>query len=453
MLEVVAYYVPWLDNALDVAATPAAVVAGVLASAAAITDLPPVLTWGIALIGGGGAAGLLHGATSLLRLKSTAVTGGAANPVVVHRRVDRRGGDVGAGVAGAGGVRGVAVAGGGLGGSSTHTKTKEGCDMIRTIVRPLVLTLVSVSALAAQDAKKPPYEFVADFSLAASQGNQEVNTLSLGQRYSYVFPAWKFSQTASALRGSANGVKNAELYQAGIRGDYNLTKKLTAYLSVDGLRNTPAGLNNQFAEGVGLGYKFLDTDIDKLQLSLGLGALQRSFVGVADRQNDFVGNAAGMYRHMFSKVSYFEQTAGFTPNFTTTDALAVHDQVGRGGTAFVADRDQGRVPGELQQCAAAQAGVDGALQEVRRPVDDGRTVHVLSCIGTEQHPCDVRRAGCEKQPALRACMPFGVRRCVGGAAWRCCLRSAASVTRAARTTHWWHHRAAPRPGRATSRSG
>lgn len=80
--EVGAYYVPWLDNALDLAAAPAAVIAGVLASAAAITDLPPVLGWGIALIGGGGAAGLLHGATSLLRLKSTAVTGGAANPVL-----------------------------------------------------------------------------------------------------------------------------------------------------------------------------------------------------------------------------------------------------------------------------------------------------------------------------------------------------------------------------------
>ena len=82
LLEVVAYYVPWLDNALDVAAAPAAVMAGVLASAAAITDLPPVLTWGIALIGGGGAAGLLHGATSVLRLKSTALTGGVGNPVV-----------------------------------------------------------------------------------------------------------------------------------------------------------------------------------------------------------------------------------------------------------------------------------------------------------------------------------------------------------------------------------
>jgi putative salt-induced outer membrane protein len=186
--------------------------------------------------------------------------------------------------------------------------------------------LAAAGSVAAQapaapaPARKPPYEFVANFSLASSQGNQEVTTVSLGQRYSYAFPTWKFSQTASALRGTANGVKNAELYQAGVRGDYNLTKQLTAYLSIDGLRNTPAGLNSQFAEGVGLAYQFLDTDEDKLQLSLGLGALQRAFVGVGGNQNDFVGNTSGIYRHLFSKVSYFEQTASFTPNFTTSDA-------------------------------------------------------------------------------------------------------------------------------------
>jgi hypothetical protein len=36
----------------------------------------------VSLIGGGGAAGLMQGATVLLRLKSAAFTGGAANPVV-----------------------------------------------------------------------------------------------------------------------------------------------------------------------------------------------------------------------------------------------------------------------------------------------------------------------------------------------------------------------------------
>lgn len=82
VLEVGAYYIPWLDHALDAIATPAAVVAGVLASAAVVTDLPPLLKWTVAIVGGGGAAGLIQGTSVLFRLKSTALTGGFANPVV-----------------------------------------------------------------------------------------------------------------------------------------------------------------------------------------------------------------------------------------------------------------------------------------------------------------------------------------------------------------------------------
>jgi len=81
-LEIGAYYVPWLDNLLDVAATPAAVAAGALATASVLTDLPPLLQWSVALVGGGTAAGAVSGATALLRLGSTAATGGAGNPLV-----------------------------------------------------------------------------------------------------------------------------------------------------------------------------------------------------------------------------------------------------------------------------------------------------------------------------------------------------------------------------------
>lgn len=82
VLEIGAYYVPWLDNLLDALAAPAAIVAGVIASASVMTDLPPVLKWSVALIGGGAAAGVVHTSTSLLRLKSTATTAGLANPIV-----------------------------------------------------------------------------------------------------------------------------------------------------------------------------------------------------------------------------------------------------------------------------------------------------------------------------------------------------------------------------------
>ena len=69
--------------------------------------------------------------------------------------------------------------------------------MMRLVVRSLFLSLVAAGVVLAQTPpapatpKKPPYEFVADFSLAASQGNQEVTTVSLGQRDSYAFPTWK----------------------------------------------------------------------------------------------------------------------------------------------------------------------------------------------------------------------------------------------------------------------
>lgn len=82
VLEVLAYYIPWFDNLLDTIATPAAMMAGVVATASVLGELPPWMQWGVAIIGGGGAAGLVAGTTSLFRLKSTAFTGGAGNFVL-----------------------------------------------------------------------------------------------------------------------------------------------------------------------------------------------------------------------------------------------------------------------------------------------------------------------------------------------------------------------------------
>jgi hypothetical protein len=81
ILEAAAYKIPWLDHALDLLASPAAVIAGALATAAIATDLPPLLRFAVAVVGGGGAAAMVQGATVLLRLKSTAMTGGLANPL------------------------------------------------------------------------------------------------------------------------------------------------------------------------------------------------------------------------------------------------------------------------------------------------------------------------------------------------------------------------------------
>lgn len=78
-VEVMGYYMPWLDNILDAIATPAAVIAGVIATASVIADLPPLVRWGCALIGGGGIAGIIQGSTVVMRLHSSSLTGGLGN--------------------------------------------------------------------------------------------------------------------------------------------------------------------------------------------------------------------------------------------------------------------------------------------------------------------------------------------------------------------------------------
>jgi len=80
VVEIGGYYIPWVDHFLDTMATPAAIVAGTVITAAMVSNTSPMLKWTLAAIAGGGAAGLVQGTTVLARGVSTATTGGLGNP-------------------------------------------------------------------------------------------------------------------------------------------------------------------------------------------------------------------------------------------------------------------------------------------------------------------------------------------------------------------------------------
>jgi len=80
--ELVADKVPWLDNVLDLVQSFVKPVAGVVAAAAVLHDLTPLQGTVLAIVLGAGAAGVVHAGKSTVRLASTAVTGGVANPVL-----------------------------------------------------------------------------------------------------------------------------------------------------------------------------------------------------------------------------------------------------------------------------------------------------------------------------------------------------------------------------------
>lgn len=81
--EIAAYYIPWVDNALDTIATPAAMVAGTLTTMAVSSgEMSQFATWAAAIIVGGGTAGAVQMSTVAARGVSTAATGGLGNFVI-----------------------------------------------------------------------------------------------------------------------------------------------------------------------------------------------------------------------------------------------------------------------------------------------------------------------------------------------------------------------------------
>ncbi len=82
LTEVLAYYIPVVDHALDVVGSPAAVIAGTVLTASMVVGIDEWLRWSLAIIAGGGIAGSLHVGKSLVRGVSTATTAGLGNPIM-----------------------------------------------------------------------------------------------------------------------------------------------------------------------------------------------------------------------------------------------------------------------------------------------------------------------------------------------------------------------------------
>ena len=84
IIEIGAYYFPFLDNILDAIAAPLAVAAGTVLAFAILpgSNNEPLLRWVAALVAGGATAGTIHVGTGLLRLFSTKATLGTGNPVI-----------------------------------------------------------------------------------------------------------------------------------------------------------------------------------------------------------------------------------------------------------------------------------------------------------------------------------------------------------------------------------
>ncbi|MCC2591272.1 DUF4126 domain-containing protein [Chryseobacterium sp. MFBS3-17] len=81
-VEILAYYIPFVDHLLDTLSVPLATIAGSVIFATQFTDIGTLPLWALALIAGGGTAATISSGFAGTRAASTATTGGLGNSVV-----------------------------------------------------------------------------------------------------------------------------------------------------------------------------------------------------------------------------------------------------------------------------------------------------------------------------------------------------------------------------------
>ncbi|MCS4303565.1 DUF4126 domain-containing protein [Chryseobacterium pennae] len=82
VVEILAYYIPFIDHLLDTVSIPMATVAGSVLFASQFAELGTFPQWALALIAGGGTAATISSGFAGIRAASTATTGGLGNSVV-----------------------------------------------------------------------------------------------------------------------------------------------------------------------------------------------------------------------------------------------------------------------------------------------------------------------------------------------------------------------------------
>lgn len=194
------------------------------------------------------------------------------------------------------------------------------------------LCLLAAAAVGAQqaDTTKKTVKFTGDVGLVNASGNSSVTTVNADERIDWATGAWGISEGFSVVYGRNDTATNASTWHGLLRGDRTLGARLSLYALLTYDRNTFAGFDRRFEEGMGLGIQVLRAKRDSIETEVGFSYTeQHSTTGVED---DFpAGRLAGTYTHTFSKTASFRQAVEVLPDLKVSKNLRVNTE-----TALVA---------------------------------------------------------------------------------------------------------------------
>jgi putative salt-induced outer membrane protein YdiY len=190
------------------------------------------------------------------------------------------------------------------------------------------VALVGVRSLSAQDGpppsaapveqpaapaptKPPPPPWVtfhADLGLVATSGNTNVTTANAADALNvWTDHANKIGQTFSVVYGTTNNKVQTSIWTAGLRDSYTLSSTIGLYALGAFDRNTFAGIEQRFEEGLGASIIAVNSGPNRLEFDLGASAIQQRSTAAVE-ENFLAGRGALIYRYTFVKDTYFQET-------------------------------------------------------------------------------------------------------------------------------------------------
>ena len=186
--------------------------------------------------------------------------------------------------------------------------------------------LVGSSAASGQAADTAnPLKVTAAVAYLDASGNTDVTSLSVTERLEWKRPHYLWAQFVNVISGTTDGEESANLFAAGLRGDWKPQGRLSLYGLLNYDRNRFANIGRRFEEGLGLGYAVIEQPRHRLTIELGGQFVQqRSLDRVSD---DFLaGRGAQLYRYTFRESAYFEERVEYLPNLETSGDYRVNGE-------------------------------------------------------------------------------------------------------------------------------
>lgn len=197
----------------------------------------------------------------------------------------------------------------------------------RSMVAAAALILLGGTLEAQQADTTGPVKFTGTVGLVNTAGNSNVTTVNVGDRIDYKASNWGLTQLFNVVYGRNEGVTNTSIWSASLRGDRNISARLAIYALAGWDRNTFAGIDRRWEEGMGLLAHILTQPENTLEGEAGISFIQQ--LSTEGAHDDFPSaRIASTYKHLFTETAYFLQSVELLPDLETSKNLRLNTETG-----------------------------------------------------------------------------------------------------------------------------